>query len=277
MQLSEIIPRLNSPVPYKGRQDDYFSFCPCHADGHKTGRRSLRTQQKDGKILLYCFAGCPTEDVVGTLGLTMADLFAEDKPKTSGRQIVATYDYQDESGRLMFQVERRNPKDFRQRRPDGRGGWLWNMQGIDPLPYRLPELLTALAAGKTVFVAEGEKDVDNLAKIGLVATCNHGGAGKWREAHSKHFPAGAQVVILPDNDGPGRDHAEKVRAQLTARGCGVKILNLPGLPPKGDVSDWIAAGGTKEQLIELVLQPDDSPEQVPEEESDGWLTVLYHM
>lgn len=255
MQLTELLPRLNSPVPYKGRQDDYFSFCPCHTDGAKTGRRSLRTQQKDGKILLYCFAGCTPENIVGALGLSMSDLFTEDKPKASGRQIAAVYDYPDEAGRLVYQVVKYQPKDFRVRRPDGAGGWTWNLKNIDPLPYRLPDLKAALAAGKAVFVAEGEKDVDNLASLGLTATCNHGGAGKWREHHSKYFPAGASVVILPDNDQPGRDHAEQVKAQLAARGCNVKVLNLPGLTDKGDVSDWITTGGTREALIKLVLAP----------------------
>lgn len=255
MQLTELLPRLNNPIPYKGRQDDYFSFCPCHDDGAKSGRRSLRTQQKDGKILLYCFAGCTPENIVKALGLTMSDLFTDDKPKASRRQIAAVYDYQDEAGRLSYQVVKYIPKDFRVRRPDGAGGWAWNLKGIDPLPYRLPSLKAALEAGKAVFIVEGEKDADNLAGLGLTATCNHGGAGKWREHHSKHFPAGAQVVILPDNDQPGRDHAEQVKAQLAARGCNVKVLNLPGLPDKGDVSDWIAAGGTREALIKLVLAP----------------------
>lgn len=261
MQLAELLPRLNNPIPYKGRQDDYFSFCPCHADGHKTGRRSLRTQQKDGKILLYCFAGCTPENIVKALGLTMSDLFTDDKPKASRRQIAAVYDYQDEAGRLMYEVVKYQPKDFRVRRPDGTGGWAWNLKGIDPLPYRLPSLKAALEAGKAVFIVEGEKDADNLAGLGLTATCNHGGAGKWREHHSKHFPAGAQVVILPDNDQPGRDHAEQVKAQLAARGCNVKVLNLPGLPDKGDVSDWIAAGGTRDQLIDLVIQGESGQEQ----------------
>lgn len=269
MQLTELLPRLNNPVPYKGRQDDYFAFCPCHADGHKSGRRSLRIQQKDGKILLYCFAGCPTEDIVRALGLSMSDLFVGDKPKATSKEITAVYDYPDESGRLLYQVVRYQPKDFRVRRPDGAGGWAWNLKGIEPLPYRLPELLTALAAGKTVFVVEGEKDADNLAALGLTATCNHGGAGKWREHHSKYFPAGAKVVILSDNDQPGRDHAEQVKAQLTARGCNVKALNLPGLPDKGDISDWIAAGGTREALIELVFKDENNQEQAPEDSGTG--------
>ncbi|WP_207636703.1 AAA family ATPase [Desulfurispora thermophila] len=167
---------------------------------------------------------------------------------------MATYDYKDANGQLLFQVVRYWPKTFRQRRPDpaANDGWCWSVKGIKQVPYKLPELLAALERGQTVFVVEGEKDADALARLDLMATCNAGGAGKWTQSHSQHFPAKARVVILPDNDNPGRKHAQLVASQLTTRGCQVKVIELPGLPEKGDVSDWLAAGGTKEQLLELV-------------------------
>jgi hypothetical protein len=95
------------------------------------------------------------------------------------REPAATYDYADEGGELLSQVVRYEPRGFRQRRPDGRGGWIWNLQGVRRVPYRLPELLEALGAEQTIFIAEGEKDVDNLHRLGAPATCNLGGAGKW--------------------------------------------------------------------------------------------------
>jgi predicted P-loop ATPase len=126
---------------------------------------------------------------------------------------------------------------------------------LEPLPYRLPELLAA-SSSKLVFIAEGEKDVDNVAKLGLTATCNHGGAMKWRREISKWLK-GYDVVILPDNDGAGRDHAEDVAKKLHGIVTRIRILELPDLPEKGDVSDWIAAGGTAEELLRLA---DEAPD-----------------
>ena len=107
-------------------------------------------------------------------------------------------------------------------------------------PYRLPEMKRAVH--DTVFIVEGEKDADNLAKHGFVATTNIGGAGNWKPALNQHF-AGKTVYILPDNDEPGAKHAVDVAQHLTGIAASVRIVNLPGLPEKGDVSDWIEAGG----------------------------------
>jgi 5S rRNA maturation endonuclease (ribonuclease M5) len=157
--------------------------------------------------------------------------------------IVKTYPYVDAIGELQFEVCRYEPKDFRQRRPDGKGGWIWNLQGVLPgIPYRLPELMETIASEYVVIVAEGEKDVDALRdeKIGLDATCNAGGAGKWRDEHSRHL-RGAHVVIICDNDDPGRDHAAQVAISLQTVAKSVCILDLaahwPECPPKGDISD----------------------------------------
>lgn len=160
------------------------------------------------------------------------------------------YDYQGEAGELRMQVLAfRKPdgsKTFRQRRPNGRGGWEWNLEGVDLVPYRLPELLASAGAGP-VYVVEGEKDADRLWALGLRATTNPMGAGKWRAAFSVHL-AGDAVVILPDNDTAGRDHARDVAVSLVATAASVRVLTLPGLPERGDVSDWLNAGGTAEQL-----------------------------
>jgi hypothetical protein len=170
-------------------------------------------------------------------------------PATNGRRVVATYDYLDEAGVLLFQTVRYEPKDFRQRRPDGTGDWLWNLGGIQPILFRLPQLLRA-SPGLPVFVVEGEKDVLALERVGLVATCNPMGAGKWRPSYNEAF-RDRHVVILPDNDEPGRRHAAQVVAALRGVAASVKVLSLPGLPAKGDVSDWLAQGGTGTQLLEL--------------------------
>jgi hypothetical protein len=166
-----------------------------------------------------------------------------------GRTVAATYDYCDEAGCRRFQTVRYEPKDFHQRRPDGKGGWVWNLGGVECLLYRLPELVNA-DPGETVYLPEGEKDVDNLRALGLVATCNPMGAGKWQERFNGPLRH-RHVVILPDNDDPGREHAREVAASLNGLAASVKVLELPGLPPGGDVSDWLANGGTAEELRRL--------------------------
>ncbi len=125
------------------------------------------------------------------------------------RRIVCEYDYTDETGKLQFQVLRYSPKGFQQRRPDGQGGWVWNVKGVRLVPYRLPAVLKA----EIIYVVEGEKDVHSLKNIGIIATCNVGGAGKWRQEYQEHF-RGKQVNVIPDDDAPGRKHARAVAQSL---------------------------------------------------------------
>jgi hypothetical protein len=194
------------------------------------------------------------------VGWLQTEFGIEIKPARTSRVAVAIYDYRNEQGELLFQVCRFEPKDFRQRRPDGKGCWIWKVQGTRQVPYRLPELLAA-PSECIVFTVEGEKDADRLASLGFVATCNAGGAAKRREdgkAGKPKWPPelnlffqGRDVVILPDNDDAGRDHAHAVAANLAPVAARVRILELPGLPTKGDVSDWLDAGGTSEELQRL--------------------------
>jgi hypothetical protein len=177
------------------------------------------------------------------------------KPKTPGiksmkTNITETYDYLDERGELLYQVCRKEPKGFVQRQPLEQGGWKYSLEGVRRLPYRLPELLAADTSA-TVFICEGEKDVDALREFGLVATTNAGGAGKWKEEYNEHLH-GRNVVILPDNDKSGQEHAEGVARSLRGIAASLKVVNLPGLPEKGDVSDWLKAGGTVEELKMMV-------------------------
>jgi uncharacterized protein (DUF927 family) len=161
-------------------------------------------------------------------------------------RIVSTYDYCDEGGQLLYQSVRMDPKTFRQRRPNGKGGWIWNVKGVRLVLYRLAELLKRET--ETVFICEGEKDVHSVEGLGLLATCNPMGAGKWRTEYSEAM-RGRAAVILPDNDQPGQAHAAAVAADLLRVGCEVRIVQIP----KGkDVSDWLSAGGTLEELWTLV-------------------------
>jgi len=222
----------------------WMAKCPGHDDVHA----SLSVSEgSDGRALLHCHAGCAAEHILAVLGLKLADLFP---PEPEARpQIVVTYPYRDEAASLLFEVVRFDPKDFRQRRPSPGGGWMWKVGGVRRVPYRLPELL-ASSPDSIVFVPEGERDVDNLRALGAVATTNAGGAGKWRRELSEHLH-GRHVVVLPDHDAPGRAHAEAVAKALSGVAASVRVLDLPDLPEKGDVSDWLNGGGTLERLREL--------------------------
>lgn len=229
----------------------WIARCPCHDDR----RASLSVgENPQGDVLLHCHAGCPAVAVVQALGLEPRDLFAEGSRRPAhsppGRRIVTTYDYHAADGTLLYQTVRYEPKGFAQRRPNGCGGWAWDLHGVERVLYRLPQLLAAPPA-TPVYVVEGEQDADRLGTLGLVATTNVGGAKKWRPEYGAVLGA-RHVVILPDHDAPGEEHAAIVAAALQGVAASVRVLRLPNLPPKGDVSDWLDSGGTAAALEALV-------------------------
>ena len=175
--------------------------------------------------------------------------------QTSGPRArpVATYDYTDENGTLLWQALRYEPRRFLQRRPGPDGKWIWSVTGVQQVPYRLRELSGDIDECRVIAIVEGEKDVNNLREVGIPATCNAGGAEKWHPELSRYF-RGTSVVLIPDNDDPGRRHMDKVGQSLMRVATEIRILKLPNLPPKGDVSDWLAAGGTREELARLITQ-----------------------
>ncbi len=172
---------------------------------------------------------------------------------TERRRIVATYDYVDASGRVLYRVARFDPKGFVPQHMTEAGAWANGFASEERILYRLPELLANPDRG--VFVVEGEKDCDRLASLGLIATTNPGGAASWRKhatEYAEPFRGRRQAVVIPDNDAPGRQWATEVAASLVGAGCPVRVLELAGLPDGGDVSDWLDAGHTIEELRELV-------------------------
>lgn len=160
--------------------------------------------------------------------------------------------YHDVDGKLAFEVCRLEPKGFRQRRPDPAkpGNWQWNLKGVELVPYRLPEVIKAGTAGETIFIAEGEKDVAALVVNGFTATCNAGGALKWKESFANYFKGAKVVCIIADKDIPGRKHAAAVAANVSGKAQSVKVIELPDIAgsPVKDAHDFFAAGGTAEQL-----------------------------
>lgn len=255
----------------KGRGSQWMARCPAHPD--KTPSLSVRLGN-DGRVLLHCHAGCATRDVLAALKLEPSDLFPTNghrpelrRPRALGTPTV-TYDYRDAAGTLVYQAVRYEPKDFRQRRPDpsAPGGWAWNLHGVSRVLYRLADVLAADAA-ETVYYCEGEKDADAGAALGLLTTTNSEGAEKLRPEAAGAL-RGRRVAILPDNDDAGHKGAMKTAALLANLAADVRIVTLPGLPKAGDLSDWLAAGGTVEDLARLTAEaprwtPDEAPAATP--------------
>ncbi len=193
---------------------------------------------------------------------------AEDMPTASSR-IEATYDYIDADGQLRYQVVRERlpngDKDIKQRRPDGKGGWIYKVKGLEPLLYNLPAILEA-PLYETVWIVEGEKCADALIARGLLATTNHGGAGKWRPEISAPL-VGRSVAILADHDEPGLKHVDDVGRQLYGKVRGIRQVPLPGLADGEDVYDWLQAGHTVIELEALYRNADiwEPPPAAPQE------------
>jgi hypothetical protein len=251
MTTGDVLSRL-SGVGQAG--DGWTARCPAHDDRRQS--LSIGTGD-DGRVLLKCHAGCSAEAITSALDVTLSDLFAESASTT--RREVAAYAYRDEGGRLLYEVIRFEPKDFRQRRPDGGGGWIWNLRDTRRVLYRLPEL----RGHRRVVVVEGEKDADRLWALGVAATTNVGGAGKWRGDYvaQLHAMGVDELVVIPDADEPGRAHAAKVVAAF-APGL-ARVVSLPDLPPKGDVCDYLTRHSAEE--LSALLEP---PVQAP-----VWLDV----
>jgi DNA primase len=176
---------------------------------------------------------------------------------------VATYDYHDENGALIFRCCVMSRRIFASGALRAPAEWSWSVKGVSQVLYRPPELIEPIALGNPVFIVEGEKDADRLRSIGVPATCNAGGAGKWKPEHSEWFE-GADVVIIGDNDPSGQDHAEAVARALGKIAKRVRVVDIkaawPEAPPKGDISDWLDNGGTAEALYALIeALPDWAP------------------
>lgn len=236
MNLHEIAARLDKATI---RGDELTACCPAHPDRNPSLSGSVGD---DGRVLLHCFAGCDLDAITHALGIDPADLFPEPEQPANRPSIVRTYAYTDEDGKVLFEVVRFQPKSFRQRQPDGKGGWVWNLKGIDSKPlFHLPAVIKAIEGDHRVFLCEGEKDAERLQAAltnGDVATTIAGGAGKWRAEHTDAL-WGANVVIIADRDGPGRRHADEVAAAL--KGVAASVRTQEPLEGK-DAFDHLAAG-----------------------------------
>lgn len=223
--------------PWEERHSDGADQHPSFYINVQTGQYYCQACGAKGNLLSFCRAkGLPSS--------------GQQQQRTTGQQPEAIFAYKDEHGTLLYQVCRFPGKNFRQRRPNGNGGWTWQTKGIRRVPYRLPELLKA-DHDAWVWIPEGEKHCDRLYSLGLNATCNVGGAGKWTPELSEYL-RGRKVCILPDNDQPGQQHGQDVARKLHGIAAEIRILLLSGLRPKEDVINWLDDGGTKDKLSELL-------------------------
>jgi hypothetical protein len=228
------------------------ALCPAH-DDHDP---SLTITEGTKKVLLKCWsAGCAESDILKAAGLGADDVWYEPKQKSAtGAKVATVYPYTDETGELLYEVVRRldasGKKTFRQRRLGSDGKYTYSVEGTRRVLYQLD----AIQGQKSVAIVEGEKDADRLTGAGILATTNSGGAGKWTDEHSSQLKAAGvrSAFILGDNDPAGREHVATVEKSCRKYGLVTWTVNLPGLAPKGDVSDWLDAGHSVDEIRELV-------------------------
>ena len=180
----------------------YLALCPAHSDHNQSLSISYG---KDGKILLYCHAGCVTKDILTKLGLSESDLF----PTNQNKSIDKIYHYQNADGTLIYEVVRYQPKSFAVRHKSG-NGYKWGLGDVKQVLYNLPNVLEAVKRGETIYIVEGEKDSDTLCGYGLIATtASFGASSPWLDTYTESLRDAHQVVILPDNDQAGYQQCRK--------------------------------------------------------------------
>lgn len=281
MNFEEIIDKFEIDNKSK-RVDRVQAKCPCHNDKNA----SLTISHMGDKTYMYCHAGCETGDILESVGLKMSDLYDQplQQDSKSNGNIEKIYKFFDENGDLAYEKIRFKGKKFSHRRYEN-GVEVWGLsEGIytetfpgsnsysmkdrpgakelwfperEHILYNLPNLIEGVKNGQTVYIVEGEKDADNVIKRGLVATTTSIGATKgdlgkkWLKSFNKYFK-GANVVLVPDNDKPGMAFMDHVAKQLKSVANSIKIIELPGLELKGDISDWLEAGNDIYDLNNIV-------------------------
>jgi 5S rRNA maturation endonuclease (ribonuclease M5) len=239
MGLDEIIRALGARRSGSG----WVARCPAHEDRNP----SLSIRDDAGKLLVHCHAGCAQRDVVNAL--KARGLWPTTPSNRDRGRIAASYDYTDASGQLLYQIVRFEPKDFSQRRPDGRGRWIWKKHPHQVL-YHLPEVLEAAI----VFVVEGERDVETLRSWGFVATTNAGGSdAPWLPQFSEAL-RGREVILMPDADQPGRARVLRIARALLGIAARIIVLELAGAK---DITEWFERGHREVELIALVEEEEE--------------------
>ena len=288
--LNQIFQRILDHTNAKSINGDnqYIGLCPAHDDDSP----SFSIKMNDKKILMNCFAGCSFDQICSSLGIQKSETFNQSEspekithnereiqtdifidlnkkvsfysPKHKQKVFEKTrYPYRKSDGDIIYFVIRSEPKDFRCMNPMGE----LKIEGIERVPYRLPQMIRGIKDSKKILILEGEKDADRAAEMGFIATTFQGGAGKWKEEYLEHF-VGAHVVLIPDNDKPGYEGMNSIAQKLIGTAIEVAILELPGLGERKekhgkDFSNWADIdGNTSNALMDLIKK------------TDSWVTPL---
>jgi putative DNA primase/helicase len=282
-ELSPVEKVLDRLKDYKDRKDEYRARCPAH-NGNSDDSLSIK-EGDDGRALLTCHAHCETKDILGALDLSMADLFVKGKGHSSPgaakkgkkatrsgekkHKILTTdelpdgtyWEFTSPAGEVLY-IQRHKREYYRKVGEDRWVTYKGVLDDIAQVPYGLPELIDGVRAGKTVYHVEGPKDVETARKrLGVVATTS-GSTSSWRPEFRTHY-MGADVVVISDNDDPGRKYAEAVAQDLLKVAKSVKVVHLSDLPEGGDLTDWLDSGHPPEELFTVV---EETEIYAPEEE-----------
>jgi hypothetical protein len=282
-ELSPVEKVLDRLKDYKVRKDEYRARCPAH-NGNSDDSLSIK-ESEDGRALLTCHAHCEIEDILEALDLSMTDLFvqgnghsspgaAKKAKKAAGssdkkHKILTTdelpdgtyWEFTSPAGEILY-IQRHKREYYRKVGEDRWVTYKGVLDDIAQVLYRLPELIDGVRDGKTVYHLEGPKDVETARKrLGVVATTS-GSTSSWRPEFRAHY-TGADVVVMPDNDAPGRKYAEAVAQDLLQVAKSVKVVHLPNLPEGGDLTDWLDSGHTPEKFFTVVQETET---YAPEEE-----------
>lgn len=291
LTLDELTQRLTGKYMADG---SFQAICPCHDDK----KASLNIRQSDeGKLLFCCYAGCKTEDILKAMDLEWKDAFNSDGEefsyhekrtiKLNGKSysIKQIKDWSWTEEVYEYPNKENLPYILNQRKKDAKG-CMWShvgdgkfksgLNGKTPIPYRLPEILKGIEEGKTIYLPEGEKDVETLRAHGLIASTNLGGSQGWKSGINKWFKD-AKIVILYDNDKAGKDLLQTKIKNLSGIAKEIKVIDLPGVREKEDITDWLQAGHTIEEFHNLVKNtlPYSLPVAKNEEEKFNSDLILY--
>jgi hypothetical protein len=253
---------------YTVRRDEFRTRCPAH-NGTSTDSLSVK-EGDDCRALLFCYGGCEPQDICDALGISMVDLFVHNQSENSTTKKITkkasketksengedeptlttddlpggTYwEFKSPSGEVLY-IQRHKREYYRS---VGEDVWKKGLDGIAQVLYNLPELIAGVRAGQTIYHLEGPKDVESAReRLGVVATTS-GGTNSWRSSYREHY-IGADVVVISDNDKPGRKYSAEVAQSISAVARSVKVVDLPDLEEGGDLTDWLDAGHTGQEF-----------------------------
>jgi hypothetical protein len=274
MNMQAIDKVLESLGDYSERGDEYRAKCPSH-QGESDDSLAVR-EDDDGKVLLHCHTGCDFEEIVDALGLDMSDLFSKNGqasgagkpvgPPPKEDRVAGTLSVEDLPGDsseyMVFEKEDGTPYYIQRHKgavyrvvgfdEDGDPILAAGLGDIEPILFGLPILREAIATGKPVIHTEGCKDALTTQRQLGMAGVTSGSCTSWKSEFVQDYEGAEEVWIVPDNDDEGRAYAQQIAQDLAGVVPTIKIVDLPGLPEKGDLTDWMDAGHTKEELLELV-------------------------